>query len=134
MKHHGKNIRTFGGHRPQLGERVFVDPTAVVLGDASLGDDVSVWPQVAIRADMHTITIGARTSVQDGCVLHITHAGPYNDGGWTALFEAANSGHVDTVRLLIKHGALATVTDTSGQMPVYYAQQKGYRQVVDLLE
>ncbi len=117
MKHHGKNIRSFGGHRPQMGERVFVDPTAVVLGDASLGDDVSVWPQVAVRADMHTITIGARTSVQDGCVLHITHAGPYNDGGWPLLIgEDVTIGHNATLhgcvignRVLVGMGA--TVMD-----------------------
>ena len=65
-----------------MGQRVFVDPSAVVLGDVVLGDDVSVWPQVAIRGDMHTIRVGQRTSIQDGSVLHITHAGPYNEGGW----------------------------------------------------
>ena len=76
------SLRSFGGHTPQLGARVLIDPSAVVLGDVTLGDDVSVWPQVAIRGDMHTITVGARTSVQDGTVLHITHAGPYNPDGW----------------------------------------------------
>jgi len=83
MKHHNPaNIRSFDGHSPTLGERVFIDPSAVVLGDVTLGDDVSIWPQVAIRGDMHRIRIGARTSVQDGCVLHITHAGPFNTDGW----------------------------------------------------
>jgi carbonic anhydrase/acetyltransferase-like protein (isoleucine patch superfamily) len=65
-----------------VGERVLIDPSAVVMGDVVLGDDVSVWPQVSIRGDMHRIRVGARTSVQDGCVLHITHAGPYNPDGW----------------------------------------------------
>lgn len=83
MKHHNPaNIRSFDGHQPVLGEQVFIDPSAVVLGDVTLGEDVSVWPQVAIRGDMHRIEVGARTSVQDGCVLHITHAGPFNKDGW----------------------------------------------------
>ena len=83
MKHHqAGNIRRFGSHHPVLGERVLVDPSAVVLGDVALGDDASVWPQVAIRGDMHRIRVGARSSVQDGCVLHITHAGPFNPDGW----------------------------------------------------
>jgi carbonic anhydrase/acetyltransferase-like protein (isoleucine patch superfamily) len=83
MKHHSStNIRCFAGKAPDLGQRVLIDPSAVVLGDVVLGDDVSVWPQVAIRGDMHRIRIGARTSVQDGCVLHITHAGPFNPDGW----------------------------------------------------
>ena len=86
MQHHNlSNIRSFGGKTPALGKKVFVDPSAVVLGDVVLGDDVSVWPQVAIRGDMHEIRIGDRTSVQDGTVLHITHAGPYNDGGWPLI-------------------------------------------------
>lgn len=76
------NIRPFDGHTPQLGERVFVDSSAVVLGDVQLGDDCSVWPATVIRGDMHRIRIGARTSVQDGSVLHITHAGPFNPDGY----------------------------------------------------
>ena len=76
------NIRSFQGHSPILGQRVFIDPSAVVLGQVTLGDDASVWPHVAIRGDMHRISIGERTSVQDGSVLHITHAGPYNPDGW----------------------------------------------------
>lgn len=75
-------LRNFDNKSPQIGQRVLIDPSAAVIGDVSLGDDVSVWPQVAIRGDMHRIRIGARTSVQDGCVLHITHAGPFNPAGW----------------------------------------------------
>ncbi|MDH4039624.1 MAG: gamma carbonic anhydrase family protein [Gammaproteobacteria bacterium] len=83
MKHHSSaNIRRFGSHAPVIGARVLIDPSAVVIGDVELGDDASVWPQVAIRGDMHRIRVGARTSVQDGCVLHITHAGPFNTDGW----------------------------------------------------
>lgn len=74
-------IRNFQGHRPQLGARVMVDEAAVVIGDVVLGDDSSVWPCAVIRGDMHHIRIGARTSVQDGAVLHITHASSYNPAG-----------------------------------------------------
>ena len=59
-----------------------IAPQAFVLGDVSLGDDVSVWPGAVIRGDMHSIVIGPRTSVQDGAVLHITHASDYNPGGY----------------------------------------------------
>jgi carbonic anhydrase/acetyltransferase-like protein (isoleucine patch superfamily) len=83
MRHYNRmNIRSFRGLSPRIGERVFIDPSAVVVGQVSLEDDVSIWPQVAIRGDMHRIRVGARTSVQDGCVLHITHAGPFNPNGW----------------------------------------------------
>lgn len=76
------NIRRFAGKTPQLGERVLVDQSAIVLGDVVLGDDCSVWPATVIRGDMHRIRIGERTSVQDGSVLHITHAGPFNPDGF----------------------------------------------------
>ncbi len=76
------SLRSFDGHTPQLGERVFVDRSAVVIGDVTVGDDSSIWPQTVIRGDMHHIRIGARTSIQDNCVCHITHAGPYNADGW----------------------------------------------------
>ena len=76
------NVRGFRDWQPVLGDRVFVDPSAVVLGDVHLGDDCSVWPGAIIRGDMHSIRIGDRTSVQDGSVLHITHAGPFNPDGY----------------------------------------------------
>ena len=76
------SLRAFAGHQPSIGARVLIDPSALVLGDVSLGDDVSIWPMAVVRGDMHWIHVGARTSVQDGSVLHITHAGPYNADGW----------------------------------------------------
>jgi len=88
------NIRPYQGVNPQLGARVFVDPSAVVLGDVELGDDCSVWPLTVIRGDMHRIRIGARTSVQDGSVLHITHAGPFNPDGFPLIIgEDVTIGH-----------------------------------------
>ncbi|RLA46644.1 MAG: gamma carbonic anhydrase family protein [Gammaproteobacteria bacterium] len=76
------NIRRFQSLMPILGKRVYVDLAATIIGDVTLGDDCSVWPGAVIRGDMHKITIGARTSIQDGSVLHISHASDYNPGGW----------------------------------------------------
>ncbi|CAA0104627.1 Protein YrdA [Zhongshania aliphaticivorans] len=75
-------IRRFEEHHPKLGERVFIDPSAVVIGNVSIGDDSSIWPNTTVRGDMHSISIGAKTSIQDNSVLHITHAGPYNPEGY----------------------------------------------------
>lgn len=82
--HHNKAqiIRTHHGISPSLGERVYIDSSAQVIGDVHLGDDCSVWPMAVIRGDMHRIRVGARSSIQDGSILHITHAGPYNPEGW----------------------------------------------------
>jgi carbonic anhydrase/acetyltransferase-like protein (isoleucine patch superfamily) len=75
-------IRTYQQFTPLLGSRAFVDVSAVVLGDVEIGADSSIWPLVVIRGDMHSIRIGERTSIQDGSVLHITHAGPFNPRGY----------------------------------------------------
>jgi len=78
-------IRSYQNHTPNLGERAFVDHSAVVIGDVEIGADSSVWPLTVIRGDMHRIRIGARTSVQDASVLHITHASPFNPDGFPLL-------------------------------------------------
>ncbi|WP_386081480.1 gamma carbonic anhydrase family protein [Vreelandella sp. F11] len=75
-------LRCYQGMEPQLGERVYIDPASVVIGDVVMGDDCSVWPMTVIRGDMHRIRIGARTSVQDGSVLHITHASDFSPDGF----------------------------------------------------
>lgn len=68
-----KNIsRSYRGITPNLASNVYVDESAVLVGDITLADDVSVWPLVAARGDVNTITIGARTNIQDGTVLHVT--------------------------------------------------------------
>lgn len=74
-------LRTYRNIAPTLGARVYVDASAVVIGKVTIGDDSSVWPTAVVRGDVNTIMIGARTSIQDGCVLHVTHDGPYASGG-----------------------------------------------------
>jgi ankyrin repeat protein len=46
-----------------------------------------------------------------------------NDEGWTALSDAANSGHADTVRTLLKHGSSANKLDDRGSAPIFYAHK-----------
>ncbi|MEH6442422.1 MAG: gamma carbonic anhydrase family protein [Oceanospirillaceae bacterium] len=89
------NLRSYQGISPKLGARVFVDPSAVVLGDVSLADDVSVWPTAVIRGDVQRISVGARTSVQDGSILHVTHAGAGNPEGLALIIgEEVTIGHL----------------------------------------
>jgi gamma-carbonic anhydrase len=64
-------IRRFQGRVPQIARSVYIDPQAVIIGDVTIGEDSSVWPCAVLRGDYHSIQIGARTSIQDGCVLHI---------------------------------------------------------------
>lgn len=88
------SIRPFEGVMPVLGARVYVDPQACVIGRVTIGEDSSVWPMTVIRGDVNTITIGARTSVQDGSVLHVTHVGPYTpEGGPLVIGDEVTIGH-----------------------------------------
>ena len=108
------SIRPFQQHTPTLGERAFVDRSAVVIGDVEIGADSSIWPLTVIRGDMHRIRIGARTSVQDGCVLHITHAGPFNPDGYPLVIgDEVTVGHKVTLhgctlgnRILVGMGSI----------------------------
>jgi carbonic anhydrase/acetyltransferase-like protein (isoleucine patch superfamily) len=65
------NIRPYRGVRPVVGQRVWIDPAAVVIGRVTIGDDASIWPGAVLRGDVNYIEIGARTSIQDGSVLHV---------------------------------------------------------------
>lgn len=67
------NIRNYKDAQPQLAATTYVDEAAVVIGDVIIGEDSSVWPMAVLRGDVNHIRIGARTSIQDGSVLHVTH-------------------------------------------------------------
>jgi carbonic anhydrase/acetyltransferase-like protein (isoleucine patch superfamily) len=62
----------FQGIRPKVGRDVYVAPNATVIGDVVLGDESSVWFGSVIRGDVFPIRFGARTNLQDGCVVHVT--------------------------------------------------------------
>lgn len=74
------NIRPFKNIKPNLGNNIYIDPQACVIGKVTIGEDSSVWPMSVIRGDVESISIGHSTNVQDGSVLHVTHDGPYSDG------------------------------------------------------
>jgi gamma-carbonic anhydrase len=95
---------------PSAGARVLVAPGAAVVGDVGLADDVSVWYGCVLRGDLAPITIGARTNVQDGTVLHVADNGPCVIGadvivGHRAVLHACR---VDDACLI---GMQATVLD-----------------------
>ena len=80
--------KAFRGVEPRLGADVYIDPTALVIGDVELGDSVSVWPMAVIRGDVNSIRIGARSNVQDGSVLHVTSPYPGHDAGFPLVIGA----------------------------------------------
>lgn len=69
-------IYALGEFEPEIDETAFVHPDAVVIGRVRIGAEASVWPCAVLRGDHGTIEVGARTSVQDGTVVHTTHDWP----------------------------------------------------------
>lgn len=111
------NIRPYNGIVPTIGLNAYVDPAAVVIGQVEIEDDASLWPCAVARGDVHRIRIGARTNVQDGAVLHVTHDGQYTLGGFPLLIGAdVTIGHgailhACTVQDAVLVGMHATVLD-----------------------
>ena len=88
------SIRKFNDNQPKIGESVYIDDSAVVIGDVTLGDDVSIWPAAVVRGDVESITIGDGTNVQDGSVLHVSHAGRFSDQGHPLIIgKCVTIGH-----------------------------------------
>src|SRR4051794_25911513 len=81
-------IRTFDGKRPRLGHGVFLAETCAVIGDVVIGDESSIWYSTVIRGDVMPIRIGARTSIQDNTVIHVT-----SDFSGTTVGDDCTIGH-----------------------------------------
>ena len=86
-------IRPFNKIYPDIKQNVYVDEQASVIGDVLLGDDVSVWPMAVIRGDVNYIRIQAKTNIQDGSVLHVTHEAPHQTGYPLIIGEGVTIGH-----------------------------------------
>ena len=68
--HNGGTLLPFGDARPEIAPSAFVAPGAFLIGKVTLGEEANVWYGAVLRGDTEPIRIGARTNVQDGCVLH----------------------------------------------------------------
>ncbi|MDX9740944.1 MAG: gamma carbonic anhydrase family protein [Gammaproteobacteria bacterium] len=111
------SIRAFEDSTPILGARVYVDPCAAVIGRVTIGDDASIWPMAVARGDVHTITIGPGTNIQDGATLHVTQANEAHPDGFSLNIGArvtVGHGvilHACTIEDLVLVGMGATVMD-----------------------
>lgn len=92
-------IIPFGGKTPEIHPSAFVAPTAVLVGDVTVGEEASIWFGAVLRGDDpdHGIVVGSRSSVQDNCVVHVGRWGPTVIGsdvtvGHGAKFESCVIG------------------------------------------
>lgn len=103
-------IQPYRGQWPKLGKNVYIAPTASVIGNVTLGDDVSVWPSAVIRGDMAPIVIGDRTNIQDGAVIHTDNHSPSTIGNDVTIGHLAHiHGAIIESESLI--GSTSTILD-----------------------
>jgi carbonic anhydrase/acetyltransferase-like protein (isoleucine patch superfamily) len=69
-------IYALGDRVPQIDPTAYVHPDATVIGNVIIGPESTIWPQAVLRGDYGSITVGARTSIQDGSVIHTTERHP----------------------------------------------------------
>jgi len=108
-------ILEFRGIAPRIHASAFIAPTAVVIGDVEIGPESSIWFGAILRGDHpdHGIRIGARASIQDNCVLHVSARGPTIVGdevtvGHGAMFESCEIRRRALIGMnsVILHGAV----------------------------
>jgi len=110
-------IRNYQGITPTIAEGAYIDDAALVIGDVSIGEDASIWPMVVARGDVHSISVGARSNIQDGSVLHVTSDNPFTPGGFALTIGAdvtVGHGtilHACTIEDWVLVGMGATVLD-----------------------
>ncbi len=110
-------VRSFKGIIPKIHETAYIDDSSVVIGDVTIGEDSSLWPMTVARGDVHSIKIGARTNIQDACILHVTHDGEFSPGGFPLVVgDDVTVGHrvtlhACTVGNLCLIGMSATIMD-----------------------
>ncbi len=98
---------TVNGHTPQVHEQAWVAPGAVLAGEVSVGAETGIWYTCVVRADLAPITLGARTNVQDGSVLHADPGFPTTIGdGVTIGHRAVVHGCTVADDVLIGMGAV----------------------------
>lgn len=81
-------IRAYRNQFPQIADSAYIDPAGLVIGDVKIAEDASIWPFTVVRGDVNYIHIGARSNIQDGSILHVTHDGPYSPGGCPLIIGA----------------------------------------------
>ncbi len=120
-------LMDYNGVSPALGKRCFIAETAAVIGNVTLGDDVSVWYGAAVRGDALPITVGARSNIQDNATIHtndenpvvigcdvsighnaVVHGAVLEDGVLVGIGAVVMDGAVIGAGSLVAAGALVT--------------------------
>jgi carbonic anhydrase/acetyltransferase-like protein (isoleucine patch superfamily) len=101
-------LRLYRGRMPAIAASAWVDESAQVIGDVTIGEESSIWMNVVVRGDVHWIRIGRRTNIQDGTIVHVMR-----DTHPTTIGDEVTIGHAAVVhgctihdRVLVGMGAI----------------------------
>jgi carbonic anhydrase/acetyltransferase-like protein (isoleucine patch superfamily) len=95
------SIRPYKNIVPRVAGSAYIDEASAVIGDVEIGEDSSIWPMCVLRGDVNSIRVGARTNIQDGTVVHVTHRHAGRpEGHPTVIGDEVTIGHHVTL-----HGA-----------------------------
>lgn len=87
-------VKSFNEIIPTFDQSVYLDESAIIVGDIHIGVDSSIWPLVAARGDVNIIRIGTRSNIQDGSVLHVSRPTDNNPKGFPLLIgDDVTVGH-----------------------------------------
>lgn len=103
VRHHNLPVAIYaiGDRSPSIDPSAFVHPQAVVIGAVTIGPESSVWPGAVLRGDSNSITVGARTSIQDGAIIHTTRSES------TSIGDGVVVGHLAHMEgCIVEDGAL----------------------------
>jgi carbonic anhydrase/acetyltransferase-like protein (isoleucine patch superfamily) len=89
-------IRPFQGIHPTIAPSAYIDPAAVLIGQVTIGENVSVWPHATLRGDVNKIFIGDDSNIQDNAVVHVEHK----------LFECHVGRRVTVGHSVVLHGCV----------------------------
>ena len=108
--HHGRVIGVPAYGEPDIDDSVWLAPGSVVVGDVRIGAESSVWYNAVVRGDANSVTIGARTNVQDGVVIHAQRG----DGSGAAVIgDDVSIGHNAVVHgAVVENGCLIGMNAT----------------------
>ena len=92
-------IVSLHGKAPQIHDSAFIAPGCRIIGDVTIGPDVSIWYNCVLRADVNRIVVGARSNIQDGSVVHCDSAMPGAPDGYPTLIgEDVLIGHMAVIQ------------------------------------
>ena len=104
MTYRDVSIISVNGKTPTIHPSAFIAPGCRIIGDVTIGPDVSIWYNCVLRADVSHIIVGARSNIQDGSVVHCDGPMPHRPEGFpTIIGEDVLIGHMAMVHGTVLH-------------------------------